>query len=275
VPALAEALPCPVEQVSPLTITDGVAPREEHQASLAGAIGLAQRWAVAGTLPVNLAVPKRTQVAASPTRRRWLVYGVAAGLLLATCVGGMYWTISNKRGQVLRLTKQKDFLESELRSYAQDRADIDALKEWEAGTIPWLDELYDLTARFPYEQGFRINHFVVGAAPAAKKLGAKDKDKEVPAAAVVKLVGVNPPALDPMVQQLRDAIGRDGHLKATIENIKKGGAVHEFTIRVEVAKQSPSDYTTVLVVPPEALKNAALQAKNKKAPQAFEPGDDE
>lgn len=269
--ALAEALPCPVELVSPLTITDAVAPREEHQASLAGTVGLAQRWAVTGSLPVNLAIPKRTQVATSPTRKRWLVYGVAAGLLLACGIGGMYWSLNNRSRQVQRLMKQRDFLDNELRAYAQDRADIDALKEWDAGTIPWLDELYDLTARFPYEQGFRINHFVVGAGTTAKKPGAKD----APPAAIVKLVGVNPPALDGMVLQLRDAIGRDGHLKATVENTKKGGTVHEFTIRVEVAKQAAADYTTVLVLPPEAVKNAAFRAKNKKAPEPIEPGDDE
>jgi len=191
--ALAEALPCPVELVSPLTITDAVAPREEHQASLAGTVGLAQRWAVTGSLPVNLAVPRKTQVTVSPTRKRWLVYGVAAGLLLVCGISGMYWSLSNKSRQVQRLTKQRDFLDNELRAYAQDRADIDALKEWDAGTVPWLDELYDLTARFPYEQGFRINHFVVGAGTTAKKPGSKDAAP----VAIVKLVGVNPPAPAP------------------------------------------------------------------------------
>src|SRR6202040_3483543 len=90
-PALAEALPCPVEVVSPLTIADAVAPREEHQASLAGAVGLAQRWGVAGILPVNLALPKRPQTSASPAKRRWLVYGAAAALLLVCGISYMYW----------------------------------------------------------------------------------------------------------------------------------------------------------------------------------------
>ncbi len=71
-----------MEAVSPLTIADAVAPGDEAQGSLAGAVGLAQRWSVARSLPVNLAVAKRVQVAVSPNRRRWLVYGVAAGLLL-------------------------------------------------------------------------------------------------------------------------------------------------------------------------------------------------
>ena len=59
--ALAEALPCGVEPLSPLTIADGIAPTGEHQASLAGAVGLAQRWAALGRLPVNLATPKKSR----------------------------------------------------------------------------------------------------------------------------------------------------------------------------------------------------------------------
>ncbi len=180
-PALAEALPCPVEIVSPLTIADAVAPREEHQASLAGAVGLAQRWAVGGGLPVNLAVPRKTQAASMlPGRRRWLAYGVAAGLLLAVAIGTMYSTLSNRKTQIQKLAKEKKDLEKELSYYAQDRADLDGLKEFEQASIPWLDELYDLTARFPYEKGFRVNHFAVEmiSPKKAAKESAKEAGKE-------------------------------------------------------------------------------------------------
>jgi hypothetical protein len=284
-PALAEVLPCSVEVVSPLIISDAVAPREEHLALLAGAVGLAQRWSVAGSLPVNLAVPKKSQVSASPTRQRWLLYGTAAGLLLACSIGGMAYALNTKSRQKQQLTDRQIYLDGQLRIYAQDRADIDALKEWDQGTIPWLDELYDLTARFPYEKGFRINHMSLETVGTAKK-GAKDaKDaKELPIVGKVRIVGVNPPDInsDRQVQDLRDAIARDGHLKATIVNIKKGGAVHEFTILVELAKQPPARYDTVLVLPIEAQKAAAFnQARAKQkaaeaaAAAALGQGDDE
>jgi hypothetical protein len=278
-PALAAALPCPVEVVSPLTIADGVAPREEHQASMAGAVGLAQRWAITGGLPVNLAVAKKAQVRVSPTRRRWLLYGAAAGLLLAVGIGAMYITLSGRRSQIQKLNVEKMKLDDELRALAQDRADIDGLKEWDQTTISWLDELYDLTARFPYEKGFRVNHLSVEAI-AAKK-GAKDskegkESKDAPVVARLRITGVTTTnkdakdAKDSMVQHLRDAIGRDTHLKATIE--KWMGGTHEFTIKIDVTKQPAAKYETVLVLPPDAARAAAA---GKFRPQRDDEGDDE
>ncbi len=267
-PALAEALPCPVEVVAPLTIADAVAPHAEHQAALAGGLGLAQQWASQGRLPVNLAAPKRSQAGGSPARRRWLVYGIAAGVLLALGIASMYYTLSVKKGQIARLAKEKTQIEEDLRFYAQDRADIDALKEWEQGAIPWLDELYDLTARFPYEKGFHINHFSVE--PVTAKKGAKD----VPAARV-RITGVAPITQDALVRQLRDAINRDGHLKAVVENIKGGTAAHEFTIRIDVTRQAPGRYETVLVVPAEAMRNAGnAGSAGKRAARGGEGGDE-
>jgi hypothetical protein len=260
-PALAEALPCPVEMVSPLTIADAVAPREEQQAPFAGAVGLAQRWAVAGGLPVNLAVPKKAQVSVSPTRKRWLIYGVAAGLVLLVGVGAMYMTLANRKSKVLELTKAKSTADDELRMVAQDRADIDAMKEWEHGTIPWLDELYDLTARFPYEKGFRLKSFTIEAINPKKgaKESAKDAAKDATVARV-RITGVTPSKeKDYLVNQLRDAIGRDPHLKATIEKFP-GGALHEFVIRIDVSKQASAKYEMFLQLPQDLMKIAPVAA---------------
>jgi hypothetical protein len=264
-PALAEALPCPVEQLSPLTIADAVAPREEHQALLAGAVGLAQRWAVAGNLPVNLAVPKKVQVTVSVGRKRVLVYGVAAGLLLATGIGAMWMTLSSKRSQIMLLVREKANLDDDLRRVAQDRADIDGLKDWEQGAVPWLDELYDLTARFPYEKGFRLNHFSVEtglAKKGSKEAKDKDKDKEKHEGPVarVRIQGVSPN--EALVRLLQDHISRDRHLKATIENWK--GVTKEFTIRIDVMKQPTSKYDTVLMLPPELSPDRPVAGKGKK-----------
>src|SRR5262249_46623505 len=150
----------------------------------------------------------------SPTKRRWLAYGVAAALLLCIGIGSMYAVLASRRNKIQQLTQEKNRIEEDLRFYAQDRADIDAFKEWDQTSIPWLDELYDLTARFPYEKGFRINHFSVEAGSAKK--GPKEG-----AVARVRITGVSPSKeKDTLVQHLRDALSHDPHLKATIENFK-------------------------------------------------------
>jgi Tfp pilus assembly PilM family ATPase len=273
--ALAQALPCPVEVVSPLTIADAVAPRDEDQASLAGAVGLAQRWSVSRSLPVNLAFTKKAHAAVSPTRRRWLVYGVAAGMLLALAIGGMYTALANRKTQIQELTKVKNKLDEDIRFYAQDRADIDGLKEWEQASVPLLLELYDLTSRFPYEKGFRINHLTVE--PISLKSKVKDpkeaKDpKEVkdPTVARIRITGVSPSKeKDYLVQHLRDTMGRDPHLKPTIEKFP-GGATHEFVIRIDVSKQPMAKYDTFLQLPPELAKLAPAGGKGKGRPKGGE-----
>jgi len=74
-----------------------------------------------------------------------------------------------------------------------------------------------LTAPISLRAGFSASITLwSGAAPAAKKLGAKEQRTRRLPRSSSSWASIRRP-LDPMVQQLRDAIGRDGHLKATIE----------------------------------------------------------
>lgn len=268
--ALAQALPCPVESVSPLTIADAVAPRDEEQGCLAGAVGLAQRWSLARSLPVNLAVAKKVQVAVSPTRKRYVLYGAVAGLMLAFGIGAMYMTLSKRKTEVAKLNKEKQDVEDDLKRYAQDRVDIEGLKEWDQFAIPWLDELYDLTARFPYEKGFRINHISIDQVnPKAKAPGAAGKDakdtklSKDAIVARVKITGVSPSKdKDYLVQQLQATIRADSHLKPTIVKFP-AGVVHEFVIQIDVLKQPASKYETVLQLPPELARAGPAGGKGK------------
>jgi hypothetical protein len=271
VAALAEALPCRVEGASPLTTGDAVAPEDEHQGPLAGAVGLAQRWAIARSLPVNLAVARKTHAPISATRRRGVFYGVVAGLILVSAIAGMYATLANRRSKIDSLNREKFSLEEDTRLLAQDRADIDGLKDWEQTNVPWLDELYDLTARFPYEKGFRINHLSVESVQLKKptKAGAKETVKD-PIVAKVRITGVSPSKeKDALVQVLREAIGQDPHLKATIEKFP-GGATHEFTVRIDVTKQPNSKYNTFLMLPPELARTAPLAVGTKQSDEGDE-----
>jgi hypothetical protein len=127
-----------------------------------------------------------------------------------------------------------------------------------------------------------VNHLSVE--PVLQKKAGKDtkeakdaKDaKEAPIVARLRITGVTTTskddklAKDALVQHLRDAIGRDTHLKATIE--KWVGATHEFTIRIDVTKQPASKYLTVLALPAEATRTGP-QAKFQ--PRRDDEGDDD
>ena len=273
--ALAEALPCSVEALSPLTIADAIAPASEQQASLAGAVGLAQRWTSLGRLPINLAAPKK-QAASSPTRRRGLLYGLAAGVVLAVAIGIMYWTLDKQRSQIADRTRAGKKLDEQLKNLAQERADIDALKDWEQGSIPWLDELYDLAARFPFEKGIRVNALSVEVLPTkpTTSQGKEAKEPKEQPVARIRITGVNQTGQDSQILALRDTINRDPHLKAIIDGPKSVGQGREFTIRVDVMKQDTSKYQTVLTVPPATLEaEQKREAAEKQAAAAAEEDD--
>jgi hypothetical protein len=246
-PALQDALGVRVEPISPFTIADAVRPAEKDLGSLAGVVGLAHHWALTGGLPVNLAAPKKAQAQASPTRRRWVVYGSVAAVLLVALLAGMYYDRSKKRAELTALTLQKNDLEDQLRKLAQDKADIDDFKAWEQTTIPWVDELYDLSARFPYQVGLRINHL---ATEATGKRAPKDKQ-----VAKVRISGTVPPGQEALVHQFADAMTRDGHIRATVEKFKG----QEFSIKVEVNKQPRDSYQTVLIPPAAVPGDPAME----------------
>jgi hypothetical protein len=279
VAALSESLSCRVEGASAVVTGDAVTPEDERQAPLAGAVGLAQRWALARSLPVNLAVAKKVQVSVTPGRKRGVIYGALAALVLICAIGGMYKSLSNRKAKIADLINQKNDVEKDIKMLAQDRADIDGLKEWDQTRIPWLDELYDLTARFPYEKGFRINHMSVEPValkkPTKETKESKDAAKN-PIVAKVIITGVSPSKeKDALVQQLREVIGMDSghepkHLQATIVKFP-GGATHEFTIRIDVMKQPLSKYDTFLLLPPELARTASPAVGTKQS----DDGDDQ
>ena len=57
------------------------------------------------------------------------------------------------------------------------------------------------------------------------------------------------------------------HEDFAVESLKGGATAHEFTIRIDVAKQPASKYETVLTLPPEAIRagkgkgNAAVRGE--------------
>lgn len=85
-----------------------------------------------------------------PDRRRryaWLA-AAAAGLLLV--LGGMVaWQIHQYGRQLDALRAQSKELDAPLKTANKLKADVALIDQFAAGDINWLDELYDLSKRFP------------------------------------------------------------------------------------------------------------------------------
>jgi len=252
--ALKTGQPLPLGMLDPLKHEPDVAAEAKNPAYFAGAVGLAALWTQGAPRPVNLSTPKRSSAPVSVTRQRLLIYGAAAAVALILIIAGMAYSLSGKRAEIAQLTQHRLKTEKELADHAQERAELDAFKDWEQSTIPWLDELYDLTARYPYKTGFRVNQF------AASATGSKKAAKEG-FVGEITLNGITPLKQDKYVLELQTAMSRDPHLRPDLKGFKHGVADIAYSMKIEVAKQEAKKYDTRLVVPPRPKDDAELDAE--------------
>jgi Tfp pilus assembly PilM family ATPase len=131
----------PIRLLEPLRAEPEVSAEVKNRAALAGAVGLAELWSQAVQKPINLAAPKRLQAPVSVTRQRGIVLGAVAAVVLIASIAGMWWYLSKQRAEISRLAQARIDLDTEFAKYNQDRVDLDAYKEWEHTTVPWLDEM--------------------------------------------------------------------------------------------------------------------------------------
>ena len=247
--------PLPVHLLDPLIQEPEAAAEAKSPASFAGAAGLAALWTLADQVPVNLAVPKRQSAPSGVTAKKIVMYGgaAAAAVLILLLMTG---SLMAKRSEITRLTAEKRRLEEVLAANAQPRADVEAYLEWERTTVPWLDEFYDLAARTPHKEGFRINQLV---ATNVSSTGAK-RTKDNNFIGKINLAGVEPQGGGSYFNRLTKPFLDDGHISMG----RSRAQTQDFTMEVNIKWQERSKYTTLLVVPPAS--KAAAPAKKFAAP---------
>jgi hypothetical protein len=240
---LEQMLDIPVHTLDPLAGDDrSVTPSGTAHGGFAGAVGLIHLWSVRQELPINLVRPKEPRPEGNPRKRLLLAGAAGAALLVIVSLYLALSALSDKRDQIRQLAAKKMLVEAKLKKLEPDDRDIKGIREWEQATVSWLDELYDLTARFPYLQNLRINHLTAGPTP--KKSG-KDAGKDA-YVGWFKLSGVVPPEESTQLNTLVDTMNRDGHVRASHDRFKPP----DFTLRVDIAKQTADRYVTRLVAPP-------------------------
>jgi hypothetical protein len=243
--ALRDVAAINVQRLEPLAVFDQAV--EGERGLYAGAVGAAYLWGKHGSAPINFAAPKQPVQTSAPARQRTLGYAAAAAVLLLVGIIVANRVLAAKAHQVALLNLQKQDLEERFKKYAQDRLDVEGLKDWEATNVSWLDEFYDLTARFPHQVGFRLKDFTAG--PPAKR---NPKEKIV---AHMSLTGVARADQQHLVNQFLDNLNADRHLKATLHRSKvddKG--MMQFHFQVDIAQRTPEKYTARFVPPPRAVQ---------------------
>ncbi len=257
----------PVRLLDPMKAEPNLAAAPAH---FAGAIGLASLWSQAEAKPVNLATPKRVQAPPSAIQQRGVVYGSVAAVAVLFLIGLMIYVLSVKRGEVDRLTKDKADFEKTLTEVAQERAEVDAYREWEQTTLPVLDEMYDLTARYPFEIGMRVNQLALRPNTTVKQKGVKTGP-----IALMTVNGIAPSSRAAQVDKLVERMMADPHLRADRGTTKFDKTWVEYQLKVDVSKQAAEKYEMLLVVParPPTPKAEAPPPDEKKA-DPMPPDDD-
>src|SRR5207248_2527280 len=151
---LRDTLAIPVHSFDPLAGLAEVpsAPR----GAFAGLVGLILLQGRGRELPINFVKPREPKPPVDPNRRTVLVgAGVAAAVLFGLVSFG-YARLAAKDREVTKAQRELDDLTQQLTQLAPEEMRINAIDDWTGGQVVWLDELYDLTQRFPDVNQMRV-----------------------------------------------------------------------------------------------------------------------
>jgi Tfp pilus assembly PilM family ATPase len=231
---LRESIDVPVQRLDPFRKSEAV-PQAER-GLYAAAVGAAYLWARFERLPIHFAAPKQPRVDSDQGKRRLKSYGVTAAALVVLGVIVANVVLADQRSQLRMKAAEKAVLDDQLKLLGQDRLDIKGLQEWEATSVSWLDEIYDLAYHFPHQVGLRVKDFSAG--PITKR----DPKDQFVAQVTVSVIAKNTQGA--LVNQFIDALNADRHIRARLENSKDlPGNNQDLNIKIELAKRPLERYT--------------------------------
>jgi len=153
---LKTTLAIPVYRLDPFS---GLADRElpfEGRGAFAAAVGALYARAQFKKLPINFVHPKESKPPRDPNKWKAVAAACAVVVLaVGTAVYGMT-TLAARDRELKELNVVKVGLDGQLQQMEKDDANRVAVQDWMNNRIIWLDELYDLTERFPGGDSARV-----------------------------------------------------------------------------------------------------------------------
>jgi Tfp pilus assembly PilM family ATPase len=223
----------------------------------AGPLGLLAIQATGQPLPINFVKIKETVRAKTPHKR--LLILAACAVLAVVVGGGALWyseVVRLDREIAMQLAAKTD-LDGQLAVLEDDDKRIKALTEWTESEVVWLDELYDLTDRFPDDNSIRLVQLT--GEPIARTAKSKYIGK-------LALKGVGTDNHDP-IDKLFDNLAKDGHLRVApkiltpnVGNDRRWYS-QQFTSKVDIERLQPSKYVRRIPEPDP------LDRRNRGRPQ--------
>jgi Tfp pilus assembly PilM family ATPase len=273
-----DGISLPTFAYDPLAGVDGeVTP--ESRANFAALIGLFAYALRPSTLPVNFLAPHEPRVARDPKQQQQITIAAAVGLLLVGAIAFGRWKVADKDTEIERLTAAINDAEEETKRLDPAWKEYKAVADWQNSGVNWLDELYDLTARFPDPKDTRLDLFV--GQPVDQQQGAAAKNSKEPKHAAKLDLTVSTLSHD-AVMSLNDSLRNDRYYilggPESKGAVNAGAATNRpdakprqlYVLRSQLDHRDPRDYQMKLIGDAGARREAPA-APDMAAFDEFEP----
>jgi Tfp pilus assembly PilM family ATPase len=218
----------------------------DGRGAFAGSVGLLYAWAKNKELAINFVEPKQPKPPSDPNKRKvvFALAGIAAALVIV--VSWCYFEVDKQDRQITRLSMDKTDLDGRLVILEEDSKRIKALDDWVKTDINWLDELYDLTDRFPEPVSIRL-------VSVKGDMVSAGKDKQVARLEVRGITNTEREAVEELQGNWR--IEKNYKVDAIQDKpntvLERAIFPREYTIVAKFDKRPPDQYTRQLPDPAE------------------------
>lgn len=229
----------------------------DDRAALVPLWGLALLKGDAAGLPHDFLKPREPRPVKDTGRRRAYLWGGLAAAALLTAVGLGWSELNRVNRQVSAQFAENAELDRELATYDESARRIKAVTDWTDRSVVWLDELYDMTDRFPEpsRNALRLTQFSGGVV----ERPPNSKDKHV---AKITLKGVSGEDYRP-VDQLVSRLAEEPYYRPDPKKLSRNTGPDRFIYpqqflveRVDLEKRPAEKYTRRI----EPLEDGGRQA---------------
>ncbi|HEX5269476.1 MAG TPA: hypothetical protein VFW33_03265, partial [Gemmataceae bacterium] len=180
-------------------------PPPDKRGAFVGLVGLLYLQGSKAGVPVNFTSPKQPKPPEDPNRRK-VALGALVAVAVVAAVGLLAFLEISKMDRQLKLQRAINAdLDLQLKAYEEDDKRVQAIGAWAEQDVVWLDELYDLTDRFPDpdKEGVRLSIFTGDVVEKAAGAKEKDKDRHVAKISLKGVSGADDRPLDRMMDAFR------------------------------------------------------------------------
>ena len=189
-------------------------------------LGMLQEAAF-GAHALDFAHPRETAKPVSPWRKA-AFYGAAAAALLGIVATWVYGEQQETAEQLAILELRADKYQRQLQQVSSKRALVDAVRQWQANDVTWLDELRDVSGRFPHNSEAAVRKMSMVSSGTG---GVLD----------LKLQVRDPEAITAMESGIRDRF-HQVRSKRISETSGGGPLPWQFETLITLQRRTPGDY---------------------------------